>query len=101
MRRFLALAVLGVAVIVTGCHSNKRCDSPSGCCNTGHSWFNHPWFKKSPPPPAPIVGQPPPGSVVVPPGGAPYNPPALNTGPVYGPTPDANAPPVPPGGIVR
>jgi hypothetical protein len=85
MRPLLMFAVLTTALIAAGCsHSQKRCDGPSGGCGSGHSWFNHSWFKRNQtPPPGTIVSQP------------------LNPGPVYGPTPDATAPPVPPNGAVR
>ena len=99
MRRHLGLGLLVAVLVLVGCTAHKRCDGPNGSC--GHPWFNHPWLNREPQQPAYPLG-PPPGSVAVPPPGAGvYAAPPLATGPAFGPTPDMNAPAVPPGGVIR
>ncbi len=104
MSRHFGLGLLVALLVLVGCTAHKRCDGPNGNCCESHPWWSKLFGKNQEPnypigaPPAGMVAQPPPGAVVVPgPGGA-YNPPNLQGGTGFGPTPDMTAPPMPPGG---
>jgi hypothetical protein len=89
MKRLLVLGGIGALALVAGCchpwfHKNKSCGCPPPCAG-GPAVAPAPGAAYAVPPPGAAYGAPPAGAYAVPPGAT-----------HLGPTPDLNAPVVPP-----